>query len=379
MRQRSERPTVGLCAHVVPGLPSEFENFSDFLSDSGVPHIRVAHPLLPGPGTSVVVGRGIPFRGSSRRRIRNLILRSSADLFRTPRVKRGGIWIGFNPISLLAGGFLKRDVTRVLWCIDFVPRRGSRLQTFVYRWAERVAIRRSDVIIENNSVAAAARERSAGVWRSPHTKVHISPISVDLSRFPSAMDTSRDLVLGFLGSVNHRTGADRLVSIFHGVKVEFPEAKLVVIGGGQLLHVLRSQAQTSPWRESISILGFLESEDEVAAHVSNWTLGLAPFDDDRDAWTAYADPQKIRIYMAAGVIPILTDVPPIAREIDSKDLGVVIPASATDSEFSSAINELLCEQERVDRIRRTLFEVRESFGRPQLYAGVVKAIALASQ
>ena len=366
--------SITLCAHTIDGLASEFENFTCHLDTLGITYTAISLPLRTSDGTIYVRSSGSTGRLVFARRLRGLVARSLGDIFFTRHGRDSVVWIGFNPVALLASGFLRRRVFRVLWSIDFVPWQGSRLRTFGYSLIQRLAVRRADLLIENNSVALDARLRAAGLDPASKKRSIIVPISVDLDLY-APLPRSGGLIVGFLGSLSERTGADRLISVFEEIAVHLPDAKFEVIGGGPLLDLVRSQATHSPVSNSIDVLGFIESEEKVASHVNRWTAGLALFPSDERSWTRFADPQKLRLYLAAGAIPVTTSVPPSAAAIQENGLGIVVPPDASDELVGHLVGSLLSDHSALESLCAAIERYRPELDRRTLYARVVDVLS----
>lgn len=370
------KPSFVLAAHVLGAHRSEFENFEDYLVQNGFEVGSLAFPLTSEEETTVVRtrARGNLLESEIRHRSQNVFLRSLAQIFSPNCRIRGDVWVGFNSVALLAGGIFKRRRLRVLWSIDYVPKRNSTIETVAYRIIEKVSIWRADVLIDNNPFAADRRNKRKNGSPLFARPTHISPISADLSLFKPEQEAAGDFRIGFLGALNNRTGANRLLPIFELIASDFPDARLEIIGGGPLLDDMRAAARSSRYSNNISILGFVEDELLVAKHTNRWIIGLAPFLDDEDSWTQFADPQKLKIYLASGVIPVMSGVPLVSRQLKEKLLAVVLESAASDEAYADQIKTLLAEPMRVQAIQDRIRSHRPSLDRQILYSDVLNFI-----
>jgi glycosyltransferase involved in cell wall biosynthesis len=73
------------------------------------------------------------------------------------------------------------------------------------------------------------------------------------------------------------------------------------------------------------------------------SIAAAPYVDDGDTFTRFADPGKLKAYLAAGLPTLLTDVPPNAGELAREAGAEVVPADA--SAFAQVISRLLAAPE----------------------------------
>lgn len=371
------KPSFVLAAHVLGGHRSEFENFEDYLDQNGYEVRSVAFPLSSEQETTVVRTRahGNLLESETRHRSRNVFFRSFTQILSPNARVSGDVWIGFNSVALLTGGIFKRRRLRVLWSIDYVPKRDLKIETVAYRIIEKISIWRADVLIDNNEFAAQQRIGKRNGMTLFERPTLISPISVDLSVFKPENKEISEVTIGFLGALNTRTGADRLIPVFELIALRFPEVKLEVIGDGPLLPQLQEAAAHSNFSESISIIGFLEGDLAVADHVNKWSLGLAPFLDDESSWTKFADPQKLKIYLASGVIPVVSEVPLIVGELREKSLALVLGRDAGNDQYANEVISVLSDSEQLGTMRQSISSYRMRFDRDELYERVAKFIA----
>lgn len=321
-----------LIAHSVPGFESEFENFSRFISATrpddiveviGLPLLRQWRPSavrgmvidghLPTTDQSYVLGA--PIHG-----VREVAL---------PTRSRADVLIGFDPISILHGRNCRASLT-VLWAIDFVPTRGNRILDRVYRHLEGRAMRRVDLQLENNEAARAARQTACGVI-PPESS--IVPITIDTSIFADAPSAVGGLRMAFLGSLTERTGADRLLPIVERLRSQGVDASLDIIGRGPLLDELRRQVTTRGLVDVVELHGFVDGDHEVAEILARCNVGLAPFAGAEGDFTWFADPQKIKFYLAAGLHVVTADVPPIASSVAAHGAGSLLKVEATTDDW----------------------------------------------
>ena len=64
--------------------------------------------------------------------------------------------------------------------------------------------------------------------------------------------------------------------------------------------------------------GYVADHREVEQLLSRSSVAVAPYAQTVETFTRYADPGKLKAYLAAGLPVVLTDVPPNARELESE-------------------------------------------------------------
>ena len=95
-----------------------------------------------------------------------------------------------------------------------------------------------------------------------------------------------------------------------------------IAGRGPLLDDLREQAHRLGLAETVAFTGFVEDLEEF---VASGSVAVAPYDTAADSFTRFADPSKVRAYMAAGLPVVMTDVPPNAEELAAEGGAELVP------------------------------------------------------
>ena len=98
--------------------------------------------------------------------------------------------------------------------------------------------------------------------------------------------------------------------------------KLIIIGSGPEENSLKLLVKKQKLEKQVSFLGFMDHQ-KVINFLKNFSgFGLAPYSKNHD-WTYYADPVKIKEYLACLVPPITTDTTEISQIIKKNNLGFV--------------------------------------------------------
>jgi glycosyltransferase involved in cell wall biosynthesis len=289
----------------------------DYLVARAVRVVTIFHPLTPEQGTS---HRVTTYDGGSQldERTVRLPLGPPASFALDPFVPllppKVDAWFGFNPLAC-ARGLVARKLGRAgrvfLWSVDFVPDRFGRgtLATRVYDRVDDLSCRRADARIELSEAARDARNRRHGLPPEA-ARAHLVPMGAWLDRVPtSTPDAFRRRRVVFLGHLVARQGVDTLLDALGGVD----DVAADVIGTGPLESELRRRAQDKGL--DVTFHGYVEDHREVERLLSEAAVAVAPYRRSDDTFTRYADPGKLKAYLAAGVPVVLTDVPPNAREL----------------------------------------------------------------
>jgi len=294
----------------------------DYLTARGGRVVAVLHPLVREQGTSHVVTEYADGRVVRRRSIAVPLrppLSFAVDPFVPLRLPRVDAWFGFNPLACGRGLVSRRlDHARqvVLWSVDFVPGRFGRTPlTPLYDRLDRLCCSRADARIELSAAAREARNRHHGFHHEPVPTL-VVPMGAWLARVPTAPEdgaAARRVV--YLGHLVPRQGVDLLLEAIARLHRRGSAVEADVIGGGPMAAELRALASGLGLDAIVRFHGFVEDHRRIEELLAGASIAVAPYRPAPDSFTAYADPGKLKAYLAAGLPIVLTAVPPLASEL----------------------------------------------------------------
>jgi glycosyltransferase involved in cell wall biosynthesis len=238
-----------------------------------------------------------------------------------------------------------RTRTVALWSVDFVAERfgaGSAL-TRLYDRLDRLSCTGADARIELSASARDARNRRHGLAGAA-AQAHVVPMGAWLERVPTTTpDSIHARRVVFLGHLVSRMGVETLLDAVAELRVQGELVEADVIGTGPLEESLRSRAEALGLGSAIRFHGFVPDHREVERLLGGASLAAAPYTESPDTFTRFADPGKIKAYLAAGLPIVLTDVPPNASELTREAGAEIVPAEA--SALAQTISRLLAAPE----------------------------------
>jgi glycosyltransferase involved in cell wall biosynthesis len=291
----------------------------DYLVARGARVVTIFHPLTPEQGGEHVITTYADGRRVRARRWRVPLrppLSYLADPFIPAIAPRVDMWFGFNPLAC-ARGFVARAPFVVLWSVDFVPDRfgPETVATRVYDRVDRLCCVRAGARVELSEAAREGRNRR---HRLPPTArdAHVVPMGAWLDRVPTAPPdgVGRRRVV-FLGHVVQRQGVGTLLEALALLAARGEAIRADIVGTGPLDAVLRRRAMQLGLEESVTFHGYVEDHREVERILAGCSVAVAPYQQSAATFTRYADPGKLKAYVAAGLPIVLTDVPPNAQEL----------------------------------------------------------------
>ena len=305
----------------------------DYLVTHGAEVVMISHPLSSDDGRTHVVASYRDGRAIGVRRIRTPlrpIVSYAMDPLVPLALPRVDAWFGFNPLAC-ARGLVQRRVGRarnvVLWSVDFTPDRfgAGTLLTRLYDTLDRACCSRADGRIELSAEARGARNSRLHLPTTAPA-AHVVPMGAWIDRVPTVRPEGvADRRIVFLGHLTPRQGVGTLLDAIARLRSRDPSVTLDVIGGGDELHRLQERASSLGLGDAVRFLGFVPDLRDVEQLLAAGSIAVAPYVPEDTVFTRYADPGKLKNYLAAGLPIVLTDVPPNAREL-AADAGAELVA-----------------------------------------------------
>jgi glycosyltransferase involved in cell wall biosynthesis len=356
----------------------------DYLVARNADVLTIFHPLTPEQGTRHVVTRYTSGRRVGERSTR-LPLRPPLSFALDPFVPllppHVDTWFGFNPLAC-ARGLLARATHRarsvVLWSVDFVPDRfgAGTVPTRLYDRLDRISCTRADARVELSESARDARNLRHGLTARASAPTHVVPMGAWLDRVATTPpDGFRRRRAVFLGHLVPRQGVETFLAAIAVLRTRGEEIAADVIGTGPLAARLRRQAEDLAMEDIVTFHGFVADHRDVERLLAGASVAVAPYDPAGNTFTRYADPGKLKAYLAAGLPIVLTNVPPNAGEL-AREGGAKVVAYDADR-FADAISGALASPEAWRERRAAALAFARQFDWEVLLADLLKKLRVA--
>lgn len=238
--------------------------------------------------------------------------------------RRFDLFIGAGNLNAFAGLLLRRvGIVRlvVYYAIDYQPRRFvSPMLEAIYRAIEGACVRGCDATW---NVSDAMRTARQGNGLSSARPQHVVPIGARVRPLPAPDPAARRRIV-FMGNLLPSHGLDLVIRALPEVLTSVPEAYLDVFGDGPHGAALQGLASSVGVQRAVTFHGYIESHEALDAALARGGVAVATYDPSLATFTRFADPGKIKTYLAAGLPIVMTDVPPIAAELDGS-CAMVVP------------------------------------------------------
>jgi glycosyltransferase involved in cell wall biosynthesis len=286
------------------------------------------------------------------------------------------LYVGMDGLSVTFGNALRalgRVQGTVYWAIDYVPenRFASAIKNAIYRRVNRGAYLGADEVWDLSPRMAEARERFGAIKPSEYRRLRIVPYGVWLDRIPHrTYEECEKREVVFMGHLLEKQGVQLAIRALPLVRSVLPEARLKIIGGGSYRERLEQLAADIGVAAHCTFLGKIADIRDLEREVAASCVAVAPYIRALDTWTVYADPGKVKTYLACGVPVVLTDLPWNAAEIARARCGVVV------SEDVKAIGEAivqLMQPETNRRMRANAREYAKGYAWPDIFRDALSA------
>jgi glycosyltransferase involved in cell wall biosynthesis len=260
------------------------------------------------------------------------------DIVAALPVMRSHIAVVFSAHVALVAAIAKRlGMLRgfVYWNIDFSQRRfKSPLVNSLYHLCDRVCVAVSDLHVEVSSEALKQRATRYGYKM---TDRHIVvPVGINPQRIakpdPGGWMRRRIATVGYLRS---GLANDVLLDALSILDSRGDHVVLDLIGEGPQLAALKRQAE----RLKLTNIVFhgAVTEDEKFRILNQTSIGIALYHPGPDNFTQFADPGKLKDYLAVGLPIVMNDVPATTEDYANSGAATVVdldPQSVADAIIS---------------------------------------------
>lgn len=265
------------------------------------------------------------------------------DLIAPPLLPRADITVAFNNLHAARAILSRPRRTVVYWAVDFAPNRfgAGTPMTRAYEALDRWVCHKADARFELSQVTLEAR--NAALEITHRNNAHVVPIGAWLDRVPqSGEDAHSRRRIVFMGHLVARMGVDTLIDALSLLRARGVNFAADIAGGGPLEAELRARTEQLGLDDVVRLHGFIPDHRDLETLLAQGTLAVAPYSTRMESFTRFADPGKLKSYLAAGLPILLTDVPPNAHEL-SEQAGAEIVADDPEA-LASAIERLLADE-----------------------------------
>ncbi len=280
--------------------------------------------------------------------------------------KQGNIdlFIGSDNFLSFIGILLKKfgRVDKViLYTIDYQPRRfKNSILNYLYHYFDKMCLENCTAVWNVSDAITDAREKYGKLNRHKNALQITVPLGIWYQRIPKLPLSKRERYrIVFMGHLLEKQGLQMVIEALPRVLESLPKAQLVVIGTGEYEKNLKALVAEKKLDGNVKFLGYIESHKKVENELAKSVIAVATYKPDPESFTYYADPGKIKNYLAASLPVMLTMVPPIAKEIAQKKAAIICNYDSTD--IANKIISLLSNESKLQEYSKNASKFAKKF------------------
>lgn len=278
-------------------------------------------------------------------------------------------YVGMDGLCTLFGLVLKRlgfCKKVVYWCMDFVPlnRFEYNYKNFIYNKINAYSSKNADEVWDISPRIETGRGRYLNISKESY-KVHkVVPYGVWNNQIDKvSYKNSQKHTLVFMGHLLKKQGVDMVIKKIPDIIKEIPDFKFKIIGDGNYKAQLIRLANVLEVDKYCKFLGRID-DYSLDKEISKASVAIAPYFINKDSYTYYADPGKVKRYLACGIPVLLTNLPWNAEEILKKECGLII-----NDDGNNLIEKLLyiLKPKINEKFRKNTIKYAKSFDYEKLF------------
>lgn len=263
-------------------------------------------------------------------------------------------FIGLGNLNAFAGlvfkafGLTKRVYYYV---IDYIPDRFSnKIVNLLYTWLDHLCARFSDTTW--NYGARMIQERNKK-WNIRYSNQIVVPNGIRMrTGIQKQVSAIHEKELIYLGVLHDKQGLQLIFKALPLIKKTVPSIRISIIGKGEYRKTLDKLALSLHIQNQVEFVGYIGDPGKADQRVSLGALGLAMY-DPKDSFVKYAEPGKVKRYLACGVPVIMTDVAPVSKELIRNSCGIV--CTYDYKEFARQVVTFLSDRKRQEEYRKNAY------------------------
>ncbi len=224
------------------------------------------------------------------------------------------------------------------YVIDHMDRRFKNpVFNFFYETLDYICLKYSDTVWILSERMAEAKKKK---FKLKGDNFQIVPVGIELDKVDkfSESEKLKEKTMVLMSYLDETKGVQLMIDAMGSILKEVPDAQLLIIGTGPYENALKEQAKRLKLENSVKFLGLM-NHSELFKYIPHRRISIAPYIDDKNNYTWYADPTKPKEYLACGLPMVITNVPWVAEEVRRRPMGVV--CAYNKEELAAACVKLL--------------------------------------
>lgn len=297
------------------------------------------------------------------------------SIFKSP--DKYDVFIGVNSLNCFAGLFLKKigKINKVVfYTMDFVPIRfENKLLNYFFHKIEIMCVKNADEVWNVSPRMEEGREKYLRLSAKKYPQKFI-PVGIwnDEIKKRSLEEIKKNQIL-FIGHLIEKQGVQMVLEALPLVIKEIGDIKFLIVGGGEYEEYLRDKVIQTNLKKNVIFTGWVTDRRKLDQMISESAVAVATYKPEKEMlrnFTYFADPNKLKDYLGAGLPIVLTDISYNAKEIERRKCGVMV--NYDKNEIAKALIKLLNNKETYKQYRANALNYAKELDWMNVYDKVFK-------
>jgi len=267
---------------------------------------------------------------------------------------------GFNAFCALLLKWTGKCKKVVFYTIDYAPNRFNNIiLNKIYHLIDKICVKYCDQTWNLSPRMAEGREQNNNMPIEKYDKQKVVPIGVWLEDLPKINKKYERKTLVFVGHLLEKQGVQLVLRAIPEITKKIKDFNFIIVGSGEYESELKKLVKELSIDEYVEFKGAIHDSKKLNEILGKSHLAVAMYDRKKDTYTYYADPTKLKTYLAMGLPIILTDVPHNAKEIELHKCGKIIKYNIKS--IIEAITELMTYEKILKEYSRNAREYIKQF------------------
>ncbi len=270
------------------------------------------------------------------------------------------VYVGVNPLNCLVGIIYRKiGLTKhvIFYAIDFTPKRfGNVLLNNLYHRLEKFCVYYADECWNVSPRIEEGRKKFLGL-SNKRIYQKVVPIGVwqrDIVK-PNKERKEKSSII-FVGHILKKQGIQKVINALPLVAKKIKDVTFTIVGDGEYLPDLKKLVKQIHMTKHVVFHGLEHNQEIIKSLLRESSIAIACYDPTGEGdsnFTYYADPTKIKTYLASGLPVILTSISYNADEINNKKCGIVVDYD--ERSIAKTITELLTNSVELQSYRKNAY------------------------
>lgn len=266
------------------------------------------------------------------------------------------LFIGVDPLNCLAGLILKKlkKVNKVIfYTMDFVPIRfENKILNFIFHSVEKFCVKNCGEVWNVSPRMSEGREKYLGLSSRKYPQKFI-PVGIWNEQIKKrSFDQVKKNQILFIGTILEKQGLQMVIDSLPEVIMKIKNAHLLIVGRGEYESFLIKKVSELNLKNNVTFFGWIKNRRKLDDMISESAIAVATYKPEKEIlrnFTYFADPNKLKDYLGAGLPVIMTDISYNAREIARRNCGIIVKYEK--KEITNAIIKLMSREDILRRYR----------------------------